>query len=263
MPFTAKLLMLPPWLLFILINLVFISISLLVFWGITRLLSCKKRCDLNEVASPIFNRAGAFFGFLLAFVVVVMWQEYTKAVDNASREGTEALALYRDLTLYPDKEQTKGTIKALLDFARQVVEAEYPAMAQMKTSQVTEQALQNLWSSTEKINPKGRQEEILYNVILKDLYNLSKLRNERLLELESNLPGVIWGVLIIGAIVTLVFSTLLRYRKHLTACLLKSLFVILIASTFFLIIELDYPFTGNISVRPVSYIRMLETVPPR
>ena len=69
--------------------------------------------------------------------------------------------------------------------------------------------LHNLWSSTEKINPQGRQEEILYNVILKDLYSLSKSRDERLLELDSNLPGIIWGVLIIGAIVTLVFSALL------------------------------------------------------
>ncbi|MCX5891921.1 MAG: DUF4239 domain-containing protein [Deltaproteobacteria bacterium] len=252
--------MLPPWLVFILINAVFLTVSLLVFWGITRLLSCKKRRDLNEVASPIFNRAGAFFGFLLAFVVVVMWQEYSKAVDNASREGTEALALYRDLTLYPDKNQTNAAMKALLEFARQVVEDEYPAMAKMQPSPVTEQALQNLWKSTEKINPQGRQEEILYQVILKDLYNLSKLRNERLLELESNLPGVIWGVLIIGAMVTLIFSTLLGTESLLLHALLKSLFVILIASTFFLIIELDYPFTGNISVKPASYIRMLEMV---
>ncbi len=260
MPFTAKLLMLPPWLFYILINLVFLSISLLVFWGITRLLSCKKRRDLNEVASPIFNRAGAFFGVLLAFVVVVMWQEYSKGVDNALREGTEAMALYRDLTLYPDKEQTAGSIEALLDFARQVVADEYPAMAKMERSPSTERALHNLWSSTEKINPQGRQEEILYNVILKDLYSLSKSRDERLLELDSNLPGIIWGVLIIGAIVTLVFSALLGCESILLHALLKSLFVILIASTFFLIIELDYPFTGNISVKPVSYIRMLEMV---
>ena len=192
-----------------------------------------------------------------------MWQEYSQGVDNALREGTEAMALYRDLTLYPDKEQTAGSIKALLDFARQVVEDEYPAMAKMERSPSTEQALHNLWSSTEKINPQGRQEEILYNVILKDLYNLSKSRDERLLELESNLPGIIWGVLIIGAIVTLVFSTLLGTESILLHALLKSLFVILIASTFFLIIELDYPFTGNISVKPVSYIRMLEMVNQR
>ena len=65
MPFTAKLLMLPPWLLYILINVVFISISLLVFWGITRLLSCKKRCDLNEVASPYFQPRRGLFRLLI------------------------------------------------------------------------------------------------------------------------------------------------------------------------------------------------------
>ncbi len=263
MPFTAKLLMLPPWLLFILINIVFIGFSLLVFWGITRLLSCKKRRDLNEVASPIFNRAGAFFGFLLAFVVVVMWQEYTKAVDDASREGTEAMALYRDLSLYPNKDQAAAAIQSLIDFARKVVEDEYPAMVKMQRSPATEQALQNLYKNTEMINPQGKQEEILYNVILKDLYNLSKLRDERLLELESTLPGIIWGVLIIGAIITLLFSTLLGTENILLHGLLKSLFVILIASTFFLIIELDYPFTGEISVKPTSYIKMLERVKPK
>lgn len=260
MPFTAKLLMMPPWLLYILINAVFIGISLVLFFCVTRLFHYQTRKNLNDVASPIFNRAGAFFGFLLAFVVVVMWQEYTKAVDDASREGTEAMALYRDLVLYPNKEQTAAAIKSLIEFAHKVVEDEYPAMVKMERSPTTEQALHNLYRNTERINPQGRQEEILYNVILKDLYNLSKLRDERLLELESTLPGIIWGVLIIGAIVTILLSTLLGTENLWMHALLKSLFVILIASTFFLIIELDYPFTGEISVRPTSYIRMLERV---
>jgi hypothetical protein len=35
---------------------------------------------------------------------------------------------------------------------------------------------------------------------------------------------------------------------------------VILATTFFLIIELDYPFTGELSAKPTSYIKMLQAL---
>jgi len=260
MPFTAKLLMISPALFFFLINIVFIGISILLLLIVRQSCPYQTRQRHNDVASSIFNRAGAIYGIMLAFVVIVLWQQYNKAVDNATREGAEAFQLYRDLSLYPDQQQVDQAIKSLVDFARLVVEDEYPAMRQMKMSQATEQAMSSLVTDTLKIKPQNHQEEVFYNKILKDLEQLAKLRHERLMEMESNLPNIIWIALIVGAIVTMLFSVFFGAEKLWIHMVLASLFAIILATTFFLIIELDCPFMGELSAKPDNYIKMLKMV---
>ncbi len=260
MPFTAKLLMLPPWLLYIIINALFIGFSILLLHIIRWCAHCQMRKGHNDVVASIFNKAGTVFGIILAFVVVILWQEYNKSVDLALKEGTEALELYQDLNLYPDQKQVTSAIKSLVQFAGLVVNDEYPAMAKMKTSPMTEQAMTKLRNELLHIKPQNLQEQILYTKLLKDLENLSKLRQERLADMESSLPGIFWGALIMGAIITITFSSVLGAENFRLHALLASMLAVILATTFFLIIELDYPFTGELSAKPNSYVKMLQTI---
>jgi hypothetical protein len=260
MPFTARLLMIPPWLLYILINALFIGFSILLLYIVRGCAQCQMRKGHNDVVASIFNKAGTVFGILLAFVVVILWQEYNKSVDLALKEGTEALELYQDLNLYPDQKQAASAIKSLVHFAELVIKDEYPAMAKMKTSQPTEQAMIKLRNEVLHINPQNRQEQILYTKLLKDLENLSKLRQERLTDMESSLPGIFWGALIIGVIITITFSIILGAENFCLHVLLVSMLAVLLATAFFLIIELDYPFAGELSAKPNSYVKMLQTI---
>jgi hypothetical protein len=260
MPFPAKLLMWSPWLVFFLINLVFVGVALLLLLIIRLCCHYQVRQRHNDVASAVFNRAGAIHGIILAFVVIVLWQQYDKAYEDALNEGTEARELYRDLSLYPKKDQVRDALQSLSKFIHLVVADEYPAMRQMKTSPATEKAMNALWADTLKINPQTPQEQILYTKIIRTLESLSKLRGQRLIDMETSLPPMIWGALIAGSLVTLLFSTLFGAEKLWLHALLTSMFAIIIATTYFLIIELDYPFMGGICVEPTSYNLLLETI---
>jgi hypothetical protein len=81
--------------------------------------------------------------------------------------------------------------------------------------------------------------------------------------MSSSLPDVLWDVIIIGAIVTILFAILHGAEKLWIHALATSLLVIIIAMTIFLIIELDYPFMGEISARPASYEGILESIGDR
>lgn len=260
MPFTARLLMLPPWLLFILINTLFIAISILLLSIVRRCAHCQMRKGHNDVAASIFNKAGTVFGIILAFVVVILWQEYNKSMDLASKEGTEARELYQDLSLYPNQQQAASATNSLVHFAELVVRDEYPAMAKLNSSLMAEQAMDKLRIEILHINPQNRQEQILYTKLLKDLENLAKFREERLANLESSLPGIFWGALIVGVIITMTFSALFGAENFWLHALLASMLAVILATTIFLIIELDYPFTGSLSAKPTSYIKMLQTI---
>jgi hypothetical protein len=258
MPFPAKLLMWSPWLVFFLINLTFVGISLLLLFIIRICFHYEVRQRHNDVASAIFNRAGAIHGIILAFVVIVLWQQFDKAYEDALKEGTEARELYRDLSLYPNQPQVRGALQSLPDFVRLVVEDEYPAMRKMKMSPATEEAMDTLWNRTLKINPQTPQEQILYTKILRTLESLSKLRAQRLIEMDTSLPPLIWVALIVGSMVTILFTIIFGAEKLWLHAVLTSMFAVIIATTYFLIIELDYPFMGGISVEPSSYKILLE-----
>ncbi len=260
MPFTAKLVMLSPWLLFILINAVFIGTSILILYIIRRIAHYKIRQSHNDVIASIFNKAGTVFGIMIAFVVVISWQDYNKAMDSAIKEGTEALELYRELSLYPNQKQADSASKSLVYFAKLVIEDEYPAMANMRMSQTTEHAMNNLRNDIHNINPQKRKEQVLYANILNDLENLSKLRDDRLSGMESSLPDIVWAALIVGAFVGILFSTLLGSERFWLHALLVSMLAIILATAFYLIIELDYPFMGELCAKPTSYIKMLKTI---
>ena len=260
MPFTAKLLMLSPWLLYIVINAVFIGISILLLYIVKRVAHYKIRKSHNDVIASIFNKAGTVFGIMIAFVVVILWQDYNRAVDSAIKEGTEALELYRDLSLYPNPKQANSATKSVINFAKLVIDDEYPAMANMRMSPTTEQAMNNLRNDIHKINPQDRQGQILYAKILNDLEHLSKLRDDRLSETESSLPGIVWAALIVGAFVAILFSSLLGAERFWLHALLISMLAIILATAFYLIIELDYPFMGELCAKPTSYIKMLKTL---
>ncbi len=263
MPFTAKLVMLSPGALFFLINTVFILISILLLCLVRKVSHYQIRKSQNDIIATIFNKAGAIFGIMIAFVVVILWQEYNKSRDNALKEGTEALELYRDLSLYPNRKKAAEAIKLLAEFAKLVIAEEYPAMADMRVSQMTEQVLTNLRNEIYNIIPQKPREQILYNKILRDFETLSRLRQNRLLSMESSLPFIVWMVLIAGTIIMIMFSIFLGGEKLWLHILMTSMLAIIIANAFYLIIELDYPFMGDLCAKPTSYIEMLKIINAR
>ncbi len=260
MPFTAKLLMVPPWLLFVLINGLFIVVSISVLYAVRRCAHYQIRKGHNDVAASIFNKAGTVYGIILAFVVVVLWQEYNKSTDRALMEGAEALELYQDLSLYPNQRQSAGAITSLVNFANLVINDEYPAMTTMKISPATERAMTKLRNEIQRMSVQNPQEQILYTKILNDLERLSKLRQERLADMESSLPGIVWGALIVGAVITVIFTIILGAENFWLHALLTAMLAVILATAFFLIIELDYPFMGELSAKPTSYIKMLQII---
>ena len=260
MPFTAKLLVISPWLLLILINATFVAFSLMIAAIIKYCFPYETRISHHDVASSIYSTTVSIFGIMLAFVVVLLWQQYNRAADNALKEGKEALQVYRDLRVYPNKGEAAPTVKALMEFVKSLIDEEYPAMGQMRTSPNTDQALHNLSVSLARIQPKNSQEQLLFSKVLRNLDNLANLRDTRLMDMDSSLPDILWAAILIGGAVTITFSNFLGGEKFWMHAFFTTLLVIIIGTIVFLIIELDYPFVGVISAKPTSYIKLLQVM---
>ena len=260
MPLTAKLLFLPPWLLLLLMNAIFIGGSIILLLLFRHFIAYQTRKDHHSVVSSIFGRVAPMFGILLAFIVVILWQEYQSAELNAINEGNAALNVYRDLLHYPNRSQVAAATSSYDKFIKSVVKDEYPAMAQMMKSNKTQNAKDVLWLNIMKMQPKTSQEQAFHKNMVRNLELLNDYRQTRMKEMRSSIPEVLWVVIFIGAAVTILLAALLHADKFWMHALSLSTLAIIIATTIFLAIQLDYPFLGELSTEKASYVEILNKI---
>jgi hypothetical protein len=261
MNFIANLATLNPALVYLLIVTSFLAFGLALALITRRLTDYLMRRSHNDIAGYIFATIGAIYGVLLAFLTVIVWEQYNSAAGNATKEANEALAMYRDLSLYSDQEPAGQARQSLLAFMHAVVEDEFPALAKLKRSPATARALDTLWAATNKLKPQDFREQVLFSAILNDLNNLSQLRADRLgSAINPKLSGLMGHILIFGALITLVFSVLFGAENFWWHLILVSILAILIASILFVVFELAHPFTSGVAIQPDNYLNVLEII---
>ncbi len=109
---------------------------LLVFGGgsvaglyIVRLLVPLDRLQKNhEVAGITYGVLGAFYGLVLAFVIVATWERFNLASANAHQEASALESLYRLAGGFSEPTRT-DLETSIREYTHHVVEEEWPHMA--------------------------------------------------------------------------------------------------------------------------------------
>ncbi len=261
MTILANLATLNPLVAYLLIISVFLGFGVALAFATRHLTDYQTRRTHNDIAGYIFTTVGAIYGVLLAFLTVIVWEQYNSATENVAKEATAGLAMYRNLSLYPDQEQAGKAAQSLVAFMHAAVEDEFPAMAKMKQSQTTARAMDALWAHTKKIKPQNLQEQALFSEILRDLDVLAQLRAGRLGSATNpKLSGLMRYTLIFGALITLVSAVLFGAENFWWHLILVSILAILVASILFVLLELAHPFTSGIAIQPDDYLYVLEMI---
>jgi hypothetical protein len=194
---------------------------------------------------------------LLAFVVIVVWQGFDKARSNVDDEANCVIDLVRDAYGLPD-EFRQRVIALAGDYVEGVVEDEWRSMAQGKRAPRVQSAARDLVKLYASYEPKTESEKVFYAESVHKLNELLELRNLRIGASKSGLHGVLWLVLIIGGAATVAFPLFFGSENLRSQIIMTSLLSVVIALILFLILAYDYPFTGDISIKPVAFTEVLK-----
>jgi hypothetical protein len=85
------------------------------------------------------------------------------------------------------------------------------------------------------------------------LNELATYRGLRETSLEKEIPSPLWWPMILGALITIFCSILLDIEHTRIHVLLNALLGIFIGMIFFVILLLDHPYSGSLSIKPQSY----------
>jgi hypothetical protein len=253
MSFASQLLQIPSIFLFLLIILIGAFGAGLSTYLFRKYGNLKILRSHNEVTGFLFLALASFYAFLLSFAVFMVWGQMNDTRNNVSKEGSSAMGLYRDIKFYPDTVESKQLMIVYLDFIYNVVDEEFPNMEQMKTSRKTPESFDRVFYKIEHLNPKNPFQIQLVAEMFNHLNELATYRGLRDASFEKEIPFVLWWPLLLGAIITIFCAVLLdieHIRLHIT---LNALLGVFIGMLFFIILLLDHPYSGSLSIKPQSY----------
>jgi hypothetical protein len=213
----------------------------------------KVRRAHNDLAGFSIAIISVVYAVLLAFIAVATWESFSSAETIVQEEAGYIGNLYRDTKGFPDQigEQIRMTLKGYTD---RVIRAEWPLQRQGEPPGSGWKPLYRLHSQLVSFEPQTRREEIIQAEFLRVLNELYKAREARLIAAAGHIPVVIWWIIAIGGALTTAFTYLFgfeSFRLHLTmtGAVAASLSLVVV-----LIVALDWPFRGEVSVPPDAYV---------
>lgn len=229
-----------------------VAFALLVNAAVTRRVPLDVLKEHHEVAAVITAIIGGMYGILLAFAVVVVWEGFDRAREDASREANAGADLYRLVGALPTP--TGPEIQAaMIEYFRSVSAAEFPAMDRGEESPETEAKLHQIWRAVTGFRPTDDGERNLHLTALQRLSEMSDQRRLRLTASKHEMPITIWVVLIAGALIVIAFANFFGLRFPRSKALLLIGLSGIIALVLATIWGLDHPFSGEPRVRPDDF----------
>ncbi len=234
----------------VVVTVVFSGLSVLGLYLVRILVPLETLKKNHEVAGFTFGVLGAFYGLLLAFVIVAAWERFDRANENVQQEGVALISLYRLSKGF--SAPTAGDMQhAIRAYTHRLIDVEWPAMANAKTASIDDSiGTLSLWQIVATYKAESPRQTLLVDKSFDQLSNLTGETSLRYLYSRENLPSVVWLVIYAGLIITIGFSYFFGLETFGSQALMCAIFSTLLGLTILAILELAHPYQGTVIVSP-------------
>lgn len=223
-----------------------------------RLVHIEVRRAHNELTGFTLAMISVTYAVLLAFIAIATWESFARSEAIVDREADCVGSIYRDTQgLSPAVgQEIRSDIRQYTDI---VVHDEWPVQQMGKVPSQGWEPLRRIHKAIVTMRPGNAGEAVLEAELLRTLNMLYTARSSRLSAVQGHIPEVIWWIIFIGAALSVGFTYLFGFhdfRMHLvvTTGVSTSLALVVV-----LIIALDWPFRGKVSVTPDAFIKTEES----
>ncbi len=237
---------------FVLLALLSMLVAVALMLFVRKLFGLEFLKDHHPVSDPLLACVGTLFAILLGFMVANAMTRFEEARTNVEREAGAIGDIYRLSRGLP--EDIGSTIrKDCFTYVDGVLEVEWKQMAKRKMSFEVWNMYGQIWTDCLRVEPSSNRESNIHSTMLNSLVTLGDCRRLRATQMNNNVPGILWAVVLIGASATgtlvLFFGiTDMKLQSFTTALVTLVLYL-----NVFLLACYDDPFNGEVSVRPQAF----------
>jgi len=226
---------------------------------IARLLRGEK--DPNTPVALLLNAFTLYYGVLLALLSIAVLNNYDKAQDTIGREATSIVALYRDLSGYPEPIRA-----SLIDVLRRYIDEETgPGWREQRRNQASTPGVRlvdDLNRQLLSFRPDRQTgEDILHQETLRTFGEFVERRRVRIQAGGTSIPPIIWYVVLTGAVLNVLVLWLFDLSRT-THFVLGGVLTAFIGLVIYMVAVLDEPFRGIHGLAPDDLIYARQQISP-
>jgi hypothetical protein len=243
----------PPWFGTILLGLLFAAFNTMGVHYIRPAIRplVAELSDENTLISNAMSVYSVMFGLLVGMLAVITYQNLTDAQAVADSEANAVATLYQNVASFPEPEKTV-LIGSLRNYIITVVDKDWPEQQSGKVPDASVKSLDEFRQALFAFKPKSEGDNILLMETLRQFNNLASLHRARLNKILSSMPAVLWQVLVSGVFVCIMMMWLFDASAQ-AMLVLSGISSFALGAVIGLIVLLDNPFLGDLSVSPASY----------
>src|SRR5829696_2249052 len=228
---------------------------------VQRLVPSEKRQEHNDVAGFVYAVIGVVYAVLLALLVIAVWEQFQKARETVESEanGVAEVAWLAHRLPEPERHQLQEDARS---YAQEVVDNEWPRMEQglegVQSLPEGWDLIDDMRATLQGFEPRTVAEQELYAEGLDRISRFGDARRMRIVAAQEGIPGVLWAVLVFGAVVTVGFTYLFGMRNTWAHRLMVMSLTAVIALVLFTIGVMEHPFSGGARIEPQAFELILE-----
>jgi len=224
---------------------------------VRHLVDIKKFKEHHDIAGPIFSTIGVIYAVMLAFVLVIVWQDFDRAQNNTVQEANYFADIARDTVGLPEPFRSQF-LEANADYIDAVIEYEWPQMQRGERSMEVQALANKIWELTGTFDPKTDREKIFFSEMLRKMNQAVEMRRQRLQDARTGIYPSLWLVLILGGIIPVVFTFFFGSENLYSQLIMTTLLAVLIVLILFTILIMDFPYSGDLSIPVTPFQQVLE-----
>jgi hypothetical protein len=209
----------------------------------------------HEVAGYLLSIVATLYSVLLGLIVVETQGKYQEAKVMSQQEADCALDMFHIAYSLPMETRTALHTK-LQKYLEIMVEREWDST---KHSSVFDDSahhtFRDIWWTLNDYEPHTNREQSSYDKLLDSMQNFTDARRYRLQLVKSGLPPILWGVLISGGCLTVLFTYLFEVESAKAQVFMTALVALALSLNVLLIAFFNNPYKGfmRISSYPFMY----------
>ena len=136
----------------------------------------------------------------------------------------------------------------LKEYTNEVVKNEWELMDSDQISMTARKIFLNSLDLARKIEPKTENQKGLYPILMAEMINTWESRRDRTKVSNMGIPVAEWVILILGAIITLIFTLFFTIDSQGIHLLMTGMIALLIFVSLYLVLMFGAPFSGDMRV---------------
>jgi hypothetical protein len=201
--------------------------------------------------------AGGIYAIVISFVAVGVYETMDKATVIASSEANSLSSLVFDSAGLPAElgAHVRTDVESYIDI---VTEKEWPSQ---RAYHMQESNYDEGWARLRRISfdisnfePATAGQATVKQEMVHGVNELFSARRARILAANAHLPDAVWQMMLFGLLLVVFYLYLFGPHNFGIHMAVTGLTMVSIGLVFSLIISLDYPFRGDLSVDDESYL---------